>query len=106
ETAGEAESFAARHKRGVYRLYDSSRHVYTNWLPVLEQRAANPKMNPFAWASPKIEYAPDMCAQTLDILRRTCRIGLGENYPLPLMTFVAHRMARQAGPEQRLSYAV
>ncbi|MBP1872984.1 8-amino-3,8-dideoxy-alpha-D-manno-octulosonate transaminase [Ensifer adhaerens] len=95
DTAEEAQAFAAENKRGVYRLYDSSRHVYSNWLPVLEQRTANPKMNPYAWTSRKIEYAPDMCPRSLDILKRTCRIGLGENYPLPLMTYFARRMVRQ-----------
>lgn len=92
DTAEEARIFAAENKRGVYRPYDSSRHVYSNWLPVLEQRTANPKMNPYAWASRKIEYTPDMCPRSLDILKRTCRIGLGENYPLPLMTYFARRM--------------
>ncbi|WP_159586717.1 DegT/DnrJ/EryC1/StrS family aminotransferase [Chelativorans xinjiangense] len=106
ESAEEAERFAGRNRRGVYRLYDSSRHVYTNWVPILEQRAAHPKMNPFAWASPRIEYTPDMCARTLDILQRTCRISLGENYPSPLAAFLARRMANGADPARRLSYAV
>ncbi|WEX10483.1 DegT/DnrJ/EryC1/StrS family aminotransferase [Chelativorans sp. AA-79] len=106
DTAQEAAGFAAGHKRGVYRLYDSSRHVYTNWLPVLEQRAPHPRMNPFAWTSTRVEYTPDMCARTLDILQRTCRISLGENYPLPLMAFLARRMASGNGPARQVSYAV
>ncbi|WP_028035290.1 DegT/DnrJ/EryC1/StrS aminotransferase family protein [Chelativorans sp. J32] len=106
DTADEAAAFASRHKRGVYRLYDSSRHVYTNWLPVLEQRAAHPRMNPFTWASQKVEYTPDMCARSLDILQRTCRISLGENYPLPLVAIVARRLASDRETARQLSYAV
>lgn len=91
----EAKAFAIRNRRGVYRLHDSSRHVYTFWQPILEQRAIHPRMNPFAWAERKIDYSPNACPRSLDILKRTCRIGLGENYPLPLMQYFARKMARQ-----------
>jgi len=106
KTAEEAANFAASHRRGVYRLYDSSRHIYTNWLPILEQRAAHPRMNPYQWADTKIEYTPDMCVRSLDILKRTCRISLGENYPLPLVAFVARRLASGGDPARQVSYAV
>jgi hypothetical protein len=63
-------------------------------------------MNPYKWTDRKIEYSPDMCAQSLDILKRTCRIGLGENYPLALMAYFARRMATQRStPDRTLSYA-
>lgn len=105
DTAKEASAFAGRHRRGVYRLYDSSRHVCTNWAPILEQRAFHPAMNPFSWTSKPIEYGPDMCARSIDILQRTCRISLGENYPLALMAYMARRMAGDGAPQRRLSYA-
>ncbi len=106
ENAADAEAFAARNKRGVYRLYDSSRHVYTNWLPILQQRGHHPAMNPFSWARRKIDYSPEACTKTLDILKRTCRISLGENYPLPLMSYLARRMANGSTHEaQTVSYA-
>ncbi|MEX2693573.1 DegT/DnrJ/EryC1/StrS family aminotransferase [Rhizobium mongolense] len=105
ETAEAAGAFAAENKRGVYRLYDSSRHVYTNWAPILQQRSGHPAMNPFNWSDRKIEYTPDMCAQSLDILKRTCRISLGENYPLALVTYLARRMVRQgSSATDELSY--
>ncbi|APG94681.1 DegT/DnrJ/EryC1/StrS family aminotransferase [Sinorhizobium americanum] len=106
DTAEEAQTFAAENKRGVYRLFDSSRHVYTNWLPIIEQRTANPRMNPYSWAARKIEYTPDSCAKSLDILKRTCRVSLGENYPLAVMTYLARRMRRQgAASKGGLAYA-
>ena len=98
ETSDDAKQFAEENKRGVYRLYDSSRHVYTNWQPVLQQRTGHPAMNPFLWTDRRIEYTPESCAQTLDILKRTCRISLGENYPVTLVAYMARRMARSTPP--------
>ncbi|MDV2968184.1 aminotransferase class I/II-fold pyridoxal phosphate-dependent enzyme [Nitratireductor aquimarinus] len=105
ETEEEAKTFAAKHRRGVYRVFDSSRHVCTHWTPILEKRAFHPAMNPYGWAKASVDYGPDMCARSLDILKRTCRISLGENYPTALMAYLARRMAGQSSQERRLSYA-
>ena len=40
-----ARAFAS--VQGVNRLFDTGRHVYTNWLPVLDRRTAHPKSNPY-----------------------------------------------------------
>lgn len=106
DTPEEAAAFQRDNPRGVYRPFDSSRHVYTNWLPVLEKRTAHPGMNPYRWASPELRYTPDMCARSLDILKRTCRIGLGENYPLPVVHMLARRLKRPRPVEGGLSYAL
>lgn len=98
ETSDDAKQFAEENRRGVYRLYDSSRHVYTNWQPVLQQRTGHPAMNPFLWTDRRIEYTPESCAQTLDILKRTCRISLGENYPVALVAYMTRRMAKSTPP--------
>jgi dTDP-4-amino-4,6-dideoxygalactose transaminase len=92
DTADDAIAFAKQNRRGVYRILDSSRHVYTNWQPVLEQRGMHPQMNPFSWAPRKPDYSEGSCARTLDLLGRTCRITLGEQYPLPMMAVLAKRM--------------
>ncbi len=105
ETEEEAKTFAAKHRRGVYRVFDSSRHVCTHWTPILEKRAFHPAMNPYGWAKASVDYGPDMCARSLDILKRTCRISLGENYPTALMAYLTRRMAGQSSQERRLSYA-
>jgi dTDP-4-amino-4,6-dideoxygalactose transaminase len=80
-------------RRGVTRLYDNSKHIYTNWEAILCKRTFHPKLNPWAWAKRQIEYDIDMCARTLHILQRTCRIGLGQQYPLPLVRYMAERLA-------------
>ncbi|GEO86862.1 MULTISPECIES: DegT/DnrJ/EryC1/StrS family aminotransferase [Alphaproteobacteria] len=94
DTEKDAQAFASENPRGVHRVHDSSRHVYSFWQPILQQRAAHPRMDPFVWASRPMDYSQDVCARSLEILKRTCRISLGENYPLPVMTFLARRMGR------------
>lgn len=79
----DAKAFA--NQKGVERLIDTGRHVYTNWEPVFARRTFHERMNPFNWAKRKIEYTPDMCQKTLDILARTCRVSLGPQYPLLMM---------------------
>ncbi|MGD2131279.1 MAG: aminotransferase class I/II-fold pyridoxal phosphate-dependent enzyme [Maricaulaceae bacterium] len=92
ETKDEAEAFA--HNRGVYRLQDNSKHVYTHWEPLFTKRSFHPKMDPYAWAHREIEYSPDMCKRTLGILERTCRINLGAEYPAAVMAFLAKRLVQ------------
>lgn len=94
DTQEDAIAFARAQKRGVQRIHDSSRHIFSFWQPILEQRSVHPRMNPYAWTDRKIQYPPDMCAASLDILKRSCRISVGENYPQLLMRYMAHRMAR------------
>ncbi|WP_062227609.1 DegT/DnrJ/EryC1/StrS family aminotransferase [Aureimonas frigidaquae] len=82
-------------RRGVWnRLRDSSKHVYTNWEPILAQRTSHPKFNPWAWANREIRYDKDMCLRTLDILDRTCVVNLGMTYPSAVMRRVARGIAR------------
>lgn len=87
-------AIALEDRRGIWnRLRDNSKHIYTNWEPVLAKRTFHPKMNPWAWAKREITYTPDMCARTLDILERTCVVNLGLNYPTCVMRRVAKGLA-------------
>jgi dTDP-4-amino-4,6-dideoxygalactose transaminase len=90
EDADAAKCFATN--RGVTRLIDTGRHVYTNWQPIMTQRVFDERMNPYRWANRKIEYSPDMCPNTLDILARTCSVSLGIQYPLSLVRLAAKRL--------------
>ncbi len=82
DSTAEAKSFVDRVNSlkvgcGAGRPIDSGRHVYVNWEPILKKQGShNEKLNPFRWARRKIEYSPDMCASTLDILERTVLIGV------------------------------
>jgi dTDP-4-amino-4,6-dideoxygalactose transaminase len=75
--AASAKAYAEKHH--LSPISESGRHVYTNWEPLLEQRAFHPKMNPFAWAQRKIEYTPGMCQKTLDIVARAINLGVPYN---------------------------
>lgn len=74
DTKEAAEKYKETHK--VSMCISSGRHVYTNWEPLLEQRAFHPDMNPFKWAKRKIVYTPDMCKNTLEILSRSMNVGI------------------------------
>ena len=83
ETEEAAIAFAQH--RGVSRLKDSGKHLFTNWRSILEKRTVHPKMNPWAWAHREIDYSPAQYQKTLDILGRTCRVELGGKWPLPVV---------------------
>jgi hypothetical protein len=91
ERVQDAKAFAAH--RGVERLIDTGRHVYTNWEPIFAQRSFHPRMDPYKWACRDISYSAEMCRRTLDILERTCYISLGPQYPLALIGLQARKLA-------------
>jgi dTDP-4-amino-4,6-dideoxygalactose transaminase len=97
DTEREAEEFSRR--PGVYRIYDNSKHVYTNWDPIINQRTAHPKLNPWAWANRRISYDANTCARTLAIMRRSCRLHVSASWPAPLMRFVARTLYRPNSPQ-------
>lgn len=96
ETSEDAKRFAAA-RRGVYRLLDSGRHVYTNWEAIMERRSFHPRMNVWKWANSDVVYSPESCARTLDILSRTCHVSLGPQYPMLVMKFIANGHATWDG---------
>jgi dTDP-4-amino-4,6-dideoxygalactose transaminase len=69
--------------RGVERLIDTGRHVYTNWLPIITQRTFDTRFDP--WMHSAVKYAPDSCTRTLEILKRTCKVDLHPGIPIPVM---------------------
>jgi dTDP-4-amino-4,6-dideoxygalactose transaminase len=93
DTEKEAEEYAKR--PGVKRLFDNSKHIYTNWEPILSRRTSHPKLNPWAWANRDITYSADTCARSLDILRRTCLVPLGERWPTALVRQRAYRYTQK-----------
>lgn len=93
-TEAEAADFA-RH-RGVRRLYDNSKHVYTAWHAILERRMAHPGLDPWAWAGGNSYLHADSCPRTLDILRRSCAVSSLEDYPYPVALMVARKLAQAA----------
>lgn len=90
DDANDAARFARN--SGVNCLIDTGRHIYTNWLSILEKRSFHPRMNPWSWANFAADPVAADCARTLDILRRTCSISVDPNVP----GFLLRRLVRRA----------
>ena len=54
----------------LYRPDQRDIHVYAHWLPVLTERSWTESGGPWRWAKREINYSPDMCPRSLDILGR------------------------------------
>lgn len=65
---------------GYTRPFDTGRHVYCNWDPVLEHRAYHrDELNPFlhpANQECRMQYTVDMLPKTLDVLKRSLLLGI------------------------------
>ncbi len=63
---------------------DSGKHVYSNWGPILEHRIGVTRAtNPYFFAANKglnMKYSKTMCPKTLDILRRSVRVGVNPEW--------------------------
>jgi len=63
---------------------DSGMHVYSNWEPILAQRAAHhPALNAFRLTGRRYTYTPDMCPRTTDVLSRTLFVATPFKDTLP-----------------------
>jgi 8-amino-3,8-dideoxy-alpha-D-manno-octulosonate transaminase len=63
---------------GASDLYDpdeSDYHIYPHWTPIMEQRTWSAEGGPWRWGAP-VEYSPDMCPRTLDLLRRAVHVNV------------------------------
>ena len=86
--------FIANHKAacGLFRPFDTNRHVYSNWEPILKQATHHPKWNPWTLARRKIRQTAASCPQTLDILKRTVVIAVPFHKTLPQVRALARQM--------------
>ena len=68
-----AENVSAGH---VYRPDRRDFHVYAHWFPVLEKRTWTADGGPWRWAKRQIDYSPDMCPRSLDLLGRVVMLNV------------------------------
>ncbi len=87
ETEAEAVAYAKR--RGVHRLFDNSKHVYTEWTAILDRRMAHPQFDPWAWNGRNSRITPESCPRTLDLLRRSCLVSPLVDWPMPVVRLAA-----------------
>jgi len=93
EDAERALSFAT--VKGVNRLIDTGRHVYSNWQSILSKRSFDPRMDPYQWANRNIEQSPDSCPYTLQVLERSCSVSCDAEIPMPLIRRMAKELANR-----------
>ena len=76
ETAVRFEDALNERGVGASRPINTGRHVYSNWEFIMNKTNVSPNWD--VWGAPHyggdVEYAPDMCPNTLDILARTVAI--------------------------------
>ena len=74
--SAEGMGTGAAHREGF-----PDRHIYRYWDSILNKRAFHPNASPWTHPAYKghVEYSPDMCPRSLDILNRTLRLGLNVN---------------------------
>lgn len=79
EDPEEARVFGSQ--RGIARLFDTDRHVYTNWKSIRSGVTTHPRMDPYTWAPRDVRIREDSAPKTLEILKRTCEIKFFPEIP-------------------------
>jgi dTDP-4-amino-4,6-dideoxygalactose transaminase len=51
-------------------------HVYAHWTGIISQRTWTPAGGPWRWAQRRVEYHPEMCARSLDLLGRGIHLNV------------------------------
>jgi dTDP-4-amino-4,6-dideoxygalactose transaminase len=60
----------------LYHPDRSDYHIYRHWAPILNKRTWSERGGPWRWHPRKVEYAPDMCPRSLDLLGRAVHIDV------------------------------
>ncbi len=81
----------------AYSLYDPAEvdyHVYTHWIPIVEKRAWNAANQPWASAPRSVDYSPQACPRTLDLLSRAVHIDVNPLYSPAEIELVAEAIEK------------
>ncbi len=80
EESVEMRDFLAKNGYPTTRPIENDRHVYVTWKPIMEKRGAvHPAFDPFKMQANKnlrMDYTPDMCKNSLEILSKVTYIDL------------------------------
>ena len=94
ETAVRYQAALGERDVGASRPINTGRHVYSNWEFIMNQTNVSPRWN--VWGAPHysgdVEYAPDMCPNTLDILARTVAIATDPFWTQDEVAMLIHRL--------------
>ncbi len=72
----------------------TGKHVYNDWKPILQKKgAAHPLMDPFNMDVNKhVEYSEDMCAKSLDIMKKCAHIFNDPDWTIEEINALAERI--------------
>ena len=100
---------AAERKVGMCLPLDTGKHVYSNWDPLMQRRAAHHvALDPLhaTEAGRRQRYTPDMLPRTLEHLARTASIAINHRWTDEQLERIANEIvecARHAGSRQALA---
>jgi len=60
----------------LYRPDRIDYHIFTHWVPIINQRTWTPNGGPWRWARREIHYTPDMCPRSLELLGRAVHLDV------------------------------
>ena len=82
DSAEEAEKIANSPGVRMVIPFYLGKHVYHDWEPIMNKRgAAHPLMNPYEMEINKgVEYSPDMCQKSLEILKKAGHININPDW--------------------------
>jgi 8-amino-3,8-dideoxy-alpha-D-manno-octulosonate transaminase len=60
----------------LYRPEAVDYHIYAHWSPILGQRTWSANGGPWRWHEGKVDYSPDMCPRTLELLGRAVHLDV------------------------------
>ncbi len=87
---------AAEAGYGMTRPYDTGKHVYTNWTPIMNKKGAlHPAMDPFKMEANRDlnhNYTMDMCEKSLDILKRNAYLSINPDWSEETMDAIAEAL--------------
>lgn len=82
-TAAECNSFCERNSLEGSIFKTAGRHVYLNWVPLVEKRTYRDEVNPFLTEAGKDAcYDETAAPNSVDIMKRTVYLTPGWNHPL------------------------
>jgi 8-amino-3,8-dideoxy-alpha-D-manno-octulosonate transaminase len=61
---------------GLYDPNEVDYHVYAHWEPIVNKQAWSDQQNPWIWHGGPVDYSPDACPQSLDLLGRAIHIHI------------------------------
>lgn len=60
----------------LYRPEEVDYHIFAHWSPILGQRTWSANGGPWRWHEGGVDYSPDMCPRTLDLVGRAVHLDV------------------------------